>query len=297
MADLFGDLVGFFVGTFFNKGMYFGKPFPIKEALKESWTNISSGILLMIATFSSMFLIGGAKMVINWHWDETVFAPVAFGFSVSNLFLTFVTAISVVLFPSIKRMKQEELPDLYVKIRQIISPILFVGIAFYFPICVILRLWLPQYTGSLLYLGILFPVIIFSSKTGLLTNNYLKNYRKEKTMLVINVISMAVGFSLFLISAYVFDNINLVLYSTVFIIMACSIVSEIAVMKIIKRERYIDFFVEAIMTLIFIVSAHIGDWKGALIYIVALVVYLIIYRKSILTGLKMVKEKLKKKDK
>jgi hypothetical protein len=116
-------------------------------------------------------------------------------------------------------------------------------------------------------------------------------------MLVINVISMAVGFSLFLISAYVFDNINLVLYSTVFIIMACSIVSEIAVMKIIKRERYIDFFVEAIMTLIFIVSAHIGDWKGALIYIVALVVYLIIYRKSILTGLKMVKEKLKKKDK
>lgn len=282
IADLFGDVFGILLGAIFNRGMYFGKGIPIRDCFKECWINVSAGIMLMVANFSSMLLVGGAKMMIQWRWDELVFGQVSFSFSVSNIFLTFVTAISVVLFPSLKRMEESELPDIYVKIRNAISPLLFFAMILYFPGCWILERWLPNYTDSLVYLGILLPIIIFSSKVSLLTNNYLKAYRKEKLMLVINVASVALGMAAFAIGAYVFNNLELVLYFVVAVIMLRSVASEIAVTKIIKKNITLDFIIELIMTVVFIVAVRLLSlWWACLAYGCALIVYAIIYRKSI----------------
>ena len=282
IADLFGDVFAIFLGAIFNRGMYFGKALPIAECFKEAWLNISSGIMLMVANFSSSLLVGGAKMMIQWRWDELVFGQVSFSFSVSNLFLTFVTAISVVLFPSLKRLKEEELPDIYTKIRNVISPLLFFAMIVYFPGCWILEKWLPNYTDSLVYLGILLPIIIFSSKVSLLTNNYLKAYRKEKLMLVINVVSVLLGMAIFAIGAYILNNLEFVLYSLVTVIMLRSVASEIAVTRIIKKNISKDFIVEFAMTVAFIAAVRCLDlWWACLAYACALVVYMIFYRKNI----------------
>ena len=53
--------------------------------------------------------------------------------------------------------------------------------------------WIPAYAVSLQYLAILVPIVVFSSKVNLLTNNYLKVYRKEKSMLLVNLVSVALG--------------------------------------------------------------------------------------------------------
>lgn len=282
IADLLGDAVAIIIGAFLNRGMYFGKGLTPKECFKESWLNVSAGIMLMIANFSSALLVGGAKMVIQWRWDELIFGKVAFSFSISNLFLTFVTAISVVLFPSLKRMDEDQLPSVYVKIRDTISPLLFYVMILYFPGCWILEMWLPAYTQSLVYIGILLPIIIFSTKVSLLTNNYLKAYRKEKLMLLINVISVAIGFLLFLLGAYVFGNLDFVLYATVFVIMLRSIASEVAVMKYVKKNFIFDYIVEFVMTVAFVVIVQLLSlWWACLAYCGVLVVYSVLYRKRI----------------
>ena len=36
----------------------------------------------MLANWSAMLIVGGAKMIIQWHWDELVFGKVSFAFSV-----------------------------------------------------------------------------------------------------------------------------------------------------------------------------------------------------------------------
>ncbi|MDE6791047.1 MAG: hypothetical protein K2J61_04925, partial [Clostridia bacterium] len=113
IADLCGDCVGIIIAIIFNRGLFFGKLFPDKEALKELKLNISSGIILMMANWSAMLMIGGAKMIIQWRWDELLFGKVSFAFSVSNVFLVFVTAISVVLFPSLQRVDKDKLPSMY----------------------------------------------------------------------------------------------------------------------------------------------------------------------------------------
>ena len=298
IADLFGDMVGFVIGTYHNKGLYFGKSLSLKEVFKEAGTNISCGIMLMIANFSSSLLLGGAKMVIQWQWDTLKFGKVAFAFSVSNLFLTFVTAISVVLFPSLKRMQEDELPSLYGKIRNAVSPLLFVAMLLYFPLNKVLVVWLPKYTTSLVYLGILLPVIIFSSKVSLLTNNYLKAYRKEKLMLMLYLISVVFGIVLFLLCAYGFNNLNLLLCSVVFVIMVRSIASEIAVSMLIHQKFYIEFAMELLMTVGFIISVQLFRlWIGCAVYAAMLVVYLAVNWKNLAQMLHAANSMFHKKEK
>lgn len=281
-ADLFGDLLGIALAQVFNKGMYFGKSLPLREALSECKVNVSAGIILMLANWSSMLLVGGSKMIVQWRWDELVFGKVSFAFSLSNLFLTFVSAISVVLFPQLKRMEQDKLPQVYRSIRGAISPMLFAMLVLYFPGCVILERYLPKYAQSLTYLGTLLPIVIYTSKVSLLTNNYLKAYRCEKDMLWVNALSVAIAFVLYGAAAYLLGDLTAVLVCVVLANMLKSILSEAVVMRIIHISFKRDLIVEAVMTAVFMMSVALLDrWVAFAVYAVALAAYFVYYRHDI----------------
>ena len=235
-----------------NKELFWGAGRLADGTVAELKSNVSSGMMLLIANLSSIFFVGGAKMVVQWHYDPLLFGKIAFSFNLVNLFLTFVTAASIAIFPSLKRIDTDHLPDFYVKIRRSMTPLLFVSLALYFPGYYVLKLWLPNYADSLVYLGILMPMIVYESRVTLLTNNYLKTYRKERLMLVINVVSVAIAFMLFLLSAYMLDSLFILLACLVSVVIVRSVISEIVVMRIINRRRYASFGVELVFVVLFI---------------------------------------------
>ena len=281
IADLCGDIFACSIGYCYNRSLYFGKSISLSEAIREFWINISSGIKLMVATWSSMLLLGSSKMLVQWHCDKILFAKYSFAFSMSSLFLSFVAAVSVVFFPSLKRMDRNRMPQVYNEVRGVLSMVLFVAMLLYFPFKVLLSMWLPQYNDSLVFLGIMLPIVVYTSKVTLLTNNYLKAYRKEQTMLQINVLSVIISFLLFVIAIYVFDSVILLLVLVVVAAMLRSILSEIAVMKLIDMTFYYDFLIEAVMTIGFMVTASCFPlMKGFIIFTILMGVYLFLCRKS-----------------
>ena len=239
-------------GAFQNKDLFCGTGRLADGTIAEFKSNITSGIMLLIANLSSIFFVGGAKMVVQWHYDPILFGRIAFSFNLVNLFLTFVTAASIAIFPSLKRIDVDHLPDFYIRIRRSMTPLLFISLALYFPGYYVLKLWLPNYADSLVYLGVLMPMIVYESRVTLLTNNYLKTYRKERLMLVINLVSVAIAFVLFLVSAYILDSLFTLLACLVVVDIVRSIVSEIVVMRIINRRRYVSFGVELAFVMLFI---------------------------------------------
>ena len=287
IADLAGDAISFTLATFFNRGMYFGKSLRLKEAFKETKINVAAGIILMISNWSAMMIINGAKMIVQWRWDELVFGKVAFAFSLANLFLTFITAASVVLFPSLKRLDKDKLPSLYKNIRDVLSPLLLLCLIFYFPGCWILGKWLPNYAPSLTYLGILLPIILFTSKVNLLTNNYLKAYRKEKAMLAVNVISVALGAVLFIVCAYALNNLIAMLACIVGVVAFNAVLSEIMVLRTIKVKIIKDFIIEIIMVVGFILAVQLLEfWWGCLAYGILYLCYCAVNYKAIIEFIK-----------
>lgn len=296
IAELSGDIIGIILSKFFNKGMYFGKSLPLREAFKEWKINVSSGIILMLANWSAMLLVGFAKMIVQWHWDELTFGKVSFSFSLSNLFLTFITAVSVVLFPQLKRTEQDKLPEIYKNIRNVISPLLFVAMLAYYPGCLILEKFLPKYSQSLIYLGLLLPIIIYTSKVSLLTNNYLKAYRKEKDMLRVNIISSLFAIVSFAVSAYVFNNLSALLICVVLSNLIKSVMSERAVEKEINMSFTKDHIIEAAMTAAFILYTNfLSRWFACAAYAITLSAYLLYCRKDIMTIINPVLNRLRSK--
>lgn len=294
LADIIGDVVGLTIGMAYNKGLYFGKSPAPDEVLKELKANISSGIILMLANWSAAFMIGSARILIQWHWGELVFGKVSFAFSLSNVFLVFVTAASVVFLPSLQRTDEKKLPFMYKTIRQGMSLLLFAAMLLYFPGCWFIDLWLPKYSVSLTYLGLLLPIIVFSSKVSLLTNNYLKVYRQEKRILLANAVSIAAGLAAFAVCTFVFDSLTALLVAMVCVIMLNSFLSEIFVMRIIKVRMLIDFFVEIGMTAGFMLIARLMPrWWGCLAYAGLLAVYCMFNGKAVKRLIKPVLNSLK----
>lgn len=238
--------------------------------------NISAGIKLLAANWSAMFIVGGAKTFIQWHWDIIIFGYISFSFSLTNLFLVFVTSVSVVLFPALKRLSKEKLASLYPRLRMQMTSLLVVMMILYYPIRVILPIWLPKYTYSLYYFGLILPIILFNSKLSLLINNYLKVFRKEKSMLIINITTLLLAIIGYGIYTYLFNNLEMVIYWTVIVIIGRSIMSEIIVAKLLKKSFKKDIFSELIMCIIFSISLHFENITiSVIIYLIAILLYLL----------------------
>ena len=221
-----------FFGLRYSRRLLVGSMVPRARLLPELRTTLSAGVWLMLSSYAANFLVGSGKMVIQWRWGLLVFGKVSLAFSLTSFFLQFVTAISVVLFPSIKRMEPDKLPGMYCRIRQGISPLLFAAMLLYYPGCVLLRLWLPKYEASVSYLGMLLPLIIYTSKVSLLTNNYLKAYQQERTMLRINASCVAAGLALFALGAWVLNSLTAVLLLVLLSVMLRSMLSELSLIHI-----------------------------------------------------------------
>lgn len=276
-AEIFGDLFGSLIASRHNRGLYFSKGCSLSSTLSEGWKNISSGINILIATWASILLLGSARMIIQWHWGLLVFGKVSFAFSLTHLSLSLVTAISVVLFPSIKRIDKEKLPVVYKKIRTYVAPLLVSILIIYYPGCWLLNLWLPKYADSLVYLGMTLPIIVYSTEVNLLTNNYLKAYRKERILFSINIATLAAAICGYAIIAYLFNNLNVLLLWAVFVVAARSIISEIVVEKMLGIHFRVDHFLELVMTVLFIYfSTFFQTDKGWFYYGIAVIIYLII---------------------
>lgn len=285
IAELTGDLFGIFIGGILNRGIYIGKSIRIAEAMRECWTNVKNGILLTLIVWTSGFLVNGAKMIVQWRWGDLIFGKVSLSFSVTNMFLAFVAAVSVVLFPSLKRIDENKLHDTYQNIRSVFMPLLFFMLLFYFPGRCLLDLWLPKYSDGFVYLGMMLPIIVFSSKTNLITDNYLKVYRKEHGMLCVNLLTIGLGAVVFPLCAFVFDNLEALVLSVVPITMLNSILSELIVGKILGIRLWKEFVGEAVMCAGFILIVMLLEewfWIGFAAYFGLFLIYCLLHYRSVM---------------
>lgn len=277
-ADILANLFALLFGMIRRPRLYFGKKINFKKTIKEFFTNISVGILVTLATFSFSFLVAGCKIFVQFNWDLLTFGQISFSNSVMNVFLAFITTTSVVILPSINRMDINVLPSFYLKMRSTVSIVLFTALLFYFPCKYILEIWLEKYNEGIAYVGLILPSVIFSSKVNLLTNNYLKFYGKQKTLLFVNLGTMALGFAAFAIFTFLYKDLILMLVSTNVLCFLNLIACEYIVSKQINIKFFRLEIEEGIVAIIYIViNLYLATWIAMLIYLLILVIYLAIH--------------------
>lgn len=126
------------------------------------------------------------------------------------------------------------------------------------------------------------PIIIFLTKVNLLTDNYLKAYRKEKELLLINIISVALAFALYAFGAYCLNSLDFVLFATVGVTIMKSIISEWLIMKLLNIDLWNDIFIEIFISIIFIISVrYLNLMQAFIVYAICLGIYVWMNRNGI----------------
>lgn len=248
----------------------------------EAFVNIEVGIKLMFANIASMLIIGIIRYGISLGWDITTFGKVSLTLNISNFFMIFISSVSVVFFPILKRMNSDKLSNMYVNIRNMLGVLLFGMFLFYYPVKKILSWWLPTYADSLIYMAVLFPICLFESKVSLLINTYLKSMRKEELLLKINVISVMVAIVITFVTVKILHDLNATVFSIVFLYAFRCELAEIYIERLLSIKLKREIVIEILMVTVFVVSGiALNSWLSTFAYGLAYVIYLALNKNQI----------------
>ena len=159
--DLISRLAGLLYAGYLARTILFSRPpswSVLRIELKENWLD---GSKLMLATISGALMIGLVRWGIEKEWDLYTFGQVSLGLSMANLLTVLIQAMSMVLFPVLKRLSPEKLAAWYPLLRNALMFALVFLLVIYYPLEQFIAFWLPQYQDSLVYLALLFSLMPF----------------------------------------------------------------------------------------------------------------------------------------
>lgn len=274
-----------------GKDFVFSKQIPIKRTFSEMYTNMKIGINLTFSNLASSFILGVGRAMIDATQGISSFGIVSLAISLMNFFLQFISQISMVMFPMLRQFEQEKMKKFFVVLRSGISYLLCAILIIYVPVKYVLAMWLPQYELSLEYLSILLPLCIFDGKMQLLYNTYLKVLRKERTLLVINIISLCISTVLCSVGAYLLNNMTAVIIGMVAAIAIRSLITNVYLSRIMNLPNEVNVLWECVLSLVFITTNQIFPMHIAfLVYLIIFLVYCWFTRKTIIECISSVKQ-------
>lgn len=287
-ADIVGRLISLLYGMILCKEIFFNKEIHLQVDFKEIFENIKIGSNLMLSNVASMLIIGIIRLGIERGWDIETFGKLSLTLSISNLVMVFINAVGIVIFPMLRRLEAEKLPLLYSSLRNFLMLVMLAVLIGYYPLKFILSQWLPNYSESLTYMALVFPMAVYESKMSLLINTYLKALRMERYILRVNLLTVGVSVILTILTTVILQRIELAVLSIIILLGLRSLLAELTVAKKLKIEVINDIILENIMVIIFIVSGRFfGGASSVIIYITAYLVYVMLKQKSLKNSVEM----------
>ena len=104
LIDVFSKLVVSSALFFRCRNLFLGKSDSINEGFGEFSNDIRIGISLMLAQLMGQLIMGIGRFFIDFWGNIDEYAFYSFGVSITNLVLVFITAVSLVLYPTLKRL-------------------------------------------------------------------------------------------------------------------------------------------------------------------------------------------------
>lgn len=282
IIDIISKLIVTIWGFMLTRDLIFIRVTYKKTIIVEIIDNIKIGSNLMLANIASMLVIGISRLFVEKKWNIEVFGKLSFALGISNIFLTFINAISIVLFPLLRRTDEEKLPELYVNIRRIFVPLSFSFLLFFVPIRIIIGWWLPAYADSLYFMGILFPMVVYEGRGSLLINTYLKTIRAEKTILISNIITLVFATISSSVLVFIIQDINLVVLGIMLSVALRCIIAEEILGRKLGIKVGLDNIIELSLSLLFIFcNLFLSHGLGFVVFTLVFLSYIIINKNHI----------------
>lgn len=283
IQDILGRGISLVLAIIYCKEYVFSPPRMGKDVLVEAYSNVRIGAMVLFAALSSSMIVGIVRMGIENRWGIETFSKVSLVISISNMATRCINAVSIVMFPTLRRQKRENLSNIYISLNTGLMTIIFVGLIFYMPAAKLICMWLPKYADSIKYAAILLPVCAYECKNSMLVTTYLKTLRKEKVLLISNLIAIGISFFGMRITVYALDNLQLAVGVILVALIIRCVIGELS----IGKEMNLTLISVAIEEVCIVLAFVICNWwlgkVGFVIYAILVSMYVLKKRKILLS--------------
>lgn len=278
------------------RDMVSARPAGKKALLSEAKSEISIGCKLLWALLAGQLIIGIIRFAIEQKWGVLQFGQISLTISLSNMIVTCVSAIGVVIFPMIKRMREDQMERIYTPTRMLMSVGIWGMLLVFAPMKWLLSHWLPQYAGALEYLALLLPLCLYESRTAMLTTTYLKAYREEKNILKVNAIAVVLSGLAAGLTVFVAENLTLTVLAISLLCMVKAYLTEFYVCRHLRFPLWRELLVESAMMALFMISGWYGSYFTAMaLYAAGYALYLLLERQLVKEGIQILKSEMREK--
>ena len=217
--------------AFLCRKVVFVKPVSLLEGIREECGLIRIGFSISFAGFLGQLVIGVVRLGVEQKWGTVAFGMLSLSFSMANMAVTCITAVSIVVFPALKRLERNRAEFLYLPVRDLMTYTMLGVLILYVPARVLLTLWLPEYEESIRYLAVLLPLCIYEVRNSVLTCTYLKAWMEQKYIMYANITVLVVSVLATWVNVFVIGNIELAVFSILGLYALKAILTEIAIKK------------------------------------------------------------------
>jgi len=192
--------------VFSYKKFVFGHHDSLKATFKEVITLIIKGFPLLFANLCSTLILTMDKQFVNVLFDTITYAKYAFAYNILTLVTVATSAVSSVLYPKLMRSDKKDLKRNYDNYVALIMIFVFFCINMYYPLCIFINYFLPDYSESLIILRIIFPGIAISACVTVIMHNYYKTIGQNFKFFYKSFITLMVSFIFNLCAYYIFES-------------------------------------------------------------------------------------------
>lgn len=151
------------------------------------------GFPLLISNMAGSIFMGLDRQFVSFLFEKEQYAIYAFAYNLLTLITTLTSAVSVVLFPSLRKITNIDISASLNKLLPLFNVAIAGGLIVYFPLCWFIPVFLPKYFGSLEILRIILPGLILSSSVSVILINFYKLENKIVVYFWITIISIIIS--------------------------------------------------------------------------------------------------------
>lgn len=253
---------------------------PSKKTMNGIAQVCKVGIILMLANFVSILIMGLCRLAVEHYWDIKMFSKLSFSITIASFLLFFISQIGYVLFPILKRIRKEMQAMLYEKIDYIMTILPMVFYVLFFCMYFFIMAWLPKYEESLKFLAFTAPCICYETRVVLLYNTYFKNLGQIKKLLCINIITVLCAMVCYSVAIWE-HNIDLMALG----ILIAEIIKVLMMQTSLNKQYNLPFkkitWVELVNTLGFVITYYYyGVYIAMAWYLVVMCILAIAFKKE-----------------
>lgn len=236
------------------KGLFFGPALSIAEGVRAYVDEAKVGVSLLFANLTGMLAVNAGRFLVEIFGSKADYAYYSFGVSVTNLVLTFVGAVALVIYPNLKRMESKRALSFFDEVDAASLKVVGVGFMLYAPSAIFVLTFIPKYEPMLAYLGFMFLAVAGQTKMQLLGNTYYKALREERRMLFVNIQAVALFLVIGGLSYLPTKSVTAIAASTALVLLYRAWASENELRRKLNVERPRKLLIEAVFCTAFVLA-------------------------------------------